>query len=83
MHVIAMGPGPPLSCSAERLPSEITGTCTGEAAAPLAGEGAGRGTALAGRGSVGPGSPSLSRMSLLPHSLFLKSPFLSDKPQNF
>lgn len=76
MHVIAMGPGPPLSCSAERLPSEITGTCTGEAAAPLVGEGA-------GRGSVGSGSPSLSCMSLLPHSLFLKSPFLSDRPQNF
>lgn len=33
MPVRALAPQPPLSCSAEPLPSEITGTCTGEVAA--------------------------------------------------
>lgn len=106
-----MGPHPLLSCSAEPLPSEITGTCTGEVAAggpsgeprrprnvPLVREGVlgevehslpfwQHWTATeGGGGSVGRSwaAPFLFLYAPhLPHGLILKSPFLSDKPQNF
>lgn len=80
MPVRALAPQPPLSCSAEPLPSEITGTCTGEVAAgwPRQAESWGVGQApwqgtLGGTGSAGAASPPTC---LLPDSLFLKSPFV-------